>query len=262
MSRRGCGPTTHDCRGPKRGYRTAIDAGAQLLFAPTETAARNLRAEGVSGDVHITGNPGIDALLAAKAALPARPLHDGSVPRLLVTCHRRESWGEGLAGIAAALRKLASSAAVRVDMLLHPNPHVAASMRRMLNGTYNLNLLEPCGHAELVLRMRDADLILSDSGGIQEEAPALGTPLLVLRDKTERPEAIATGNARLVGTDSARIVAEVRRLLGDPVARAAMSRPSLPFGDGSAAPRIASIVEDWLSTQSVVAPPRSAAASY
>jgi UDP-N-acetylglucosamine 2-epimerase (non-hydrolysing) len=107
-------------------------------------------------------------------------------------------------------------------------------------------LVEPCGHQELLGRMRDADLILSDSGGMQEEAPTLGVPLLVLREKTERPEGIAAGTARLVGTDQGRIVAEARRLLSDPAELAAMSRRVLPFGDGHAAGRIAAIISDWL----------------
>jgi UDP-N-acetylglucosamine 2-epimerase (non-hydrolysing) len=110
----------------------------------------------------------------------------------------------------------------------------------------NIELLQPFGHSELVRRVRDSDLVLSDSGGIQEEAPALGVPLLVLRDKTERPEGIATGNARLVGTETARIVGEARRLLNDPLALAAMSHRAFPYGDGRAAPRIAAIIEDWL----------------
>ena len=242
------GLRTHDAclPWPEEDYRTAIDADCDLLFAPTPAAADNLRAEQVAGEIHVTGNTGIDALLGAEAGLPPRTLHDAALPTLLVTCHRRESWGAGLASIAAAVRELATAGSARIDLLLHPNRHVAASMRRQLAGTANLQLLEPCSHGELVQRMRDADLILSDSGGIQEEAPALGTPLLVLRDKTERPEAIATGNARLVGTDAATIVGEVQRLLGDPLALAAMSRRSFPFGDGRAAPRIADLIERWL----------------
>jgi UDP-N-acetylglucosamine 2-epimerase (non-hydrolysing) len=116
----------------------------------------------------------------------------------------------------------------------------------LLGDCPNVALLDPCGHRELVQRMRDCDLILSDSGGMQEEAPALGVPLLILRDKTERPEGIATGNMRLVGTSPERIVRETRRLLSDPAARAAMSRVCFPYGDGKTAPRIAAIIADWL----------------
>jgi UDP-N-acetylglucosamine 2-epimerase (non-hydrolysing) len=114
-----------------------------------------------------------------------------------------------------------------------------------------VKLVEPCSHVELLRLVRDADLVLSDSGGIQEEAPAFGVPLLVLRDKTERPEGLAAGTSRLVGTDKARIVAEVRRLLDDPDERAAMSRKVFPFGDGRAGPRIAEIIDSWLEERSL-----------
>jgi UDP-N-acetylglucosamine 2-epimerase (non-hydrolysing) len=247
------GLRTHDSAlpWPEEEYRTAIDADADLLFAPTELAAANLHAERVRGEIHVTGNTGIDALLAVERELPPPTLHDGGRPRLLVTCHRRESWGEGLESIAIALRELAERESVRIDLILHPNVHVAGTMRRLLSGVPNVTLLDPCGYRELVQRMRDCDLILSDSGGIQEEAPVLGTPLLVLRDKTERPEGVASGNARLVGTDAHTIVKEVSRLLADPMAWAAMARKALPYGDGRAAPRIAAIIEDWLERRGV-----------
>jgi UDP-N-acetylglucosamine 2-epimerase (non-hydrolysing) len=240
------GLRTHDPRlpWPEEEYRTAIDASADLLFAPTELAARNLREEEVPGEIHVTGNTGIDALLASEGRLPSPSLRESGLPRVLVTCHRRESWSDGLETIAAALVELARSA--RIDLVLHPNAYVAGRMRDLLGEVEGIALIPPCDHQQLVRRMRDAGLILSDSGGIQEEAPALGTPLLVLRDKTERPEAIAAGNARLVGTDTKRIVAEAQRLLANPLALAAMSRRSFPFGDGHAAPRIAAIIEDWL----------------
>lgn len=240
------GLRTHDplLPWPEEEYRMAIDAGADLLFAPTIGAAANLRAEGVSGEIHVTGNTSIDAVLSAEARLPPK-LVEGGRPRILATCHRRESWGEGLETIAAALIELARDGA-RIDMVLHPNPHVAESMRQLLDRTPSVSLIKPCTHDELLQRMRDADLVLSDSGGIQEEAPALGVPLLVLREKTERPEGVATGNMRLVGTSTARIVEEARRLINDPITRAAMARRSFPYGDGHAAGRIAGIIERWL----------------
>ena len=246
------GLRTHDpsLPWPEEEYRTAIDADADLLFAPTELAAANLRAEKVGGEIHVTGNSGIDALLGTVSRLPPPSLRDSRVRRLLVTCHRRESWQDGLGSIAAALAELAGQG-VEADFILHPNPFVATSMRRLLNGVRGVRLIDPCGHEELLLRMRDADLVLSDSGGIQEEAPALGVALLILRGKTERPEGIAAGSSRLVGTDRGRIVSEVRRLLDDPAALAAMSRPVLPFGDGRAGPRIASIIMSWLQQRSV-----------
>ena len=247
------GLRTHDplLPWPEEEYRTAIDAGAALLFAPTHAAEANLRAEQVPGRIHVTGNTGIDAVLSAAAHLPAPSLRDGGGGRVLVTCHRRESWGEGLEAIAAALIALALDGVATIEMVLHPNAFVAASMKRLLGGIHGISLIAPCSHAELVRRMRDADLVLSDSGGIQEEAPALGVPLLVLRDKTERPEGLAAGNARLVGTSTERIIEEARRLLGDPLERAAMARRSFPYGDGHAGPRIAEIIEEWLRKKGV-----------
>jgi UDP-N-acetylglucosamine 2-epimerase (non-hydrolysing) len=238
------GLRTHDPQlpWPEEDYRTAIDARADLLFAPTELAALNLRRENVPGAIHVTGNSGIDALLSVESQLPPPVLNDSGPPRILVTCHRRESWGDGMKSIASALLELADDGSARIELILHPNPRIAKAMRGLLDRRPNIALLEPCSHRELVRRMRDSDLILSDSGGMQEEAPALGVPLLVLRAKTERPEGIASGNMLLVGSDRARIVSEARRLLGDPLAHAAMSRRALPYGDGRASGRIADIV--------------------
>lgn len=249
------GLRTHDPHQPwpEEEYRTAIDSDADLLFAPTELAAANLRAEQVAGDIFVTGNTGIDAVIETSAGLPAAGLRDSAASRILLTVHRRESWRERLGSIAGAVIELGAGG-TPVDVVLHPNRYVARSMRSRLSGAANVSLIPPCGHEELLKLMRDAALVLSDSGGIQEEAPALGVALLVLRDKTERPEAIAAGNARLVGTDRQRIVGEVQRLLSDPVALAAMSRRSFPFGDGQAGPRIAGIIEEWLKKRSVLSP--------
>ena len=250
------GLRTHDPRQPwpEEEYRTAIDARADLLFAPTETAVTNLRAEAVHGEVHMTGNTGIDALLAVEARLPGQTLVTEGLPRILVTCHRRESWGEGLRSIAAALTEIARDGTALIDLILHPNEHVAMTMRQSLDSVRGISLVRPCSQGELVRRMREADLMLSDSGGIQEEAAALGTPLLVLREKTERPEVVASGNARLVGTSADRILTEVRHLLKNPYERLAMARPAFPFGDGRAAPRIAKIIERWLKERSLTRP--------
>lgn len=231
---------------PEEEYRVAIDAGADLLFAPTEGAADNLRAEQVGGEIHVTGNTSIDAVLTATTELAPPLARDGGRPLILVTCHRRESWGEGLESIAAALCEL--SGVAKVELLLHPNPHVGREMRRMLGGQPGITLVEPCSHRMLLQRMRGVDLVLSDSGGIQEEAPALGVPLLVLRQKTERPEGIEVGSARLVGTSTARIVSEATRLLGDGAALASMRQRRFPYGDGKAAPRIAAVIRDWLDS--------------
>lgn len=242
------GLRTHDpaLPWPEEEYRTAIDAQSDLLFAPTEHAAANLQAECVPGTIHVTGNSGIDSLFDVERGLPPPVLRESNRKRVLVTCHRRESWGEGLSAIAEALIDLARRGDLRVDFVLHPNAHVSRRMAQLLNGHPRIRLIRACGHAELVQRMRDVDLVLSDSGGIQEEAPALGVPLLVLRDKTERPEGLASGNARLIGTSTDSIVTATAALLDDAVALASMARRSLPYGDGYAGSRIGAIIDAWL----------------
>ena len=228
---------------PEEDFRIAIDAMADLLFAPTELSAANLRRERVAERVEVTGNTGIDALLA-KLPIPTEP--PTGTRRILVTCHRRESWGDGLRSIAAALRRLADRGDVEIAMLLHPNPRVADEMRQLLGGHRHIRLDQPCEHSEMLRRMQASHLILSDSGGVQEEAPTLGVPLLVLRESTERPEGIASGNAVLVGRDCERIVATAERLLADEAALARMRRCSMPYGDGHAAERIAAHIAEWL----------------
>ena len=239
---------------PEEEYRTAIDARAALLFAPTELSAANLASERVGGVIHVTGNTGIDALLAIERALPCPKVRGCAIPMILVTCHRRESWGHGLQAIAAALAELARDQTAHIQVVLHPNPRVSRTMRALLGQLPGISLIEPCSHFELVERMRDADLILSDSGGIQEEAPALGVPLLVLREKTERPEGVVTGNMRLVGTSTEAILAETRRVLSDTLAQTAMSLRAFPYGDGHAAGRIAEIIDHWLARRMAQVP--------
>ena len=231
---------------PEEEYRTAIDARAALLFAPTEISAANLEAEGVPGRIFVTGNTGIDALLDVVSGSSGPSLVREAGLKLLVTCHRRESWGGGLRSIADALLELAATHPLSIDLVLHPNPIVSDAMRDLLNGRAGIRLLDPLAHADMVAAMRGCDILLSDSGGMQEEAPALGIPLLVLRGKTERPEGVASGNMLLVGTDRRRIVDNVVRLL-DPAARAAMSRPAFPFGDGRSADRIAGHIAEFLA---------------
>jgi len=234
---------------PEEQNRITIDRLATLLFAPTETSAANLRADRVGGAISVTGNTGIDALVAVLETLgPARPRPADERMRLLVTCHRRENWGRPMRAVAAALIQLSRLAPVEIKVVLHTNPAMAEAMRRALTPSPTVELLAPLGHADMIAAMRCADVLLSDSGGVQEEAPALGIPLLVLRDKTERPEGIASGNMVLAGTDRDRIIALVIRLT-DPVTRAAMSRPSLPFGDGHSGPRIAAAMLAWIERQ-------------
>lgn len=244
------GLRTHDPRlpWPEEDYRTAIDRGAELLFAPTETSAANLSAEEVSGEIFVTGNTAVDAVLEAASNFPSSILRDGGRPRLLVTCHRRESWPSGLRSIASAIIQLTELA--EVEFIVHPNPFVADQMVGLLAGT-PVSLVKACSHRELLLRMLGADVVLSDSGGIQEEAPTLGVPLLILRDKTERPECVEAGGAILVGTDAGRIVSETQRLLTDTATRLAMSAPRFPFGDGKAGERIAAVIGDWLEQRTL-----------
>ena len=230
---------------PEEDFRIAIDGIADLLFAPTELSAANLRRESVGGQIEVTGNTGVDALVERLPLL--EPRHsDGRQRRLLVTCHRRESWGEGLEAIASCLRQIARRGDAHISFVLHPNPHAADDMRRLLGGVPNIELRKPCSHLEMLQAMRDSDLVLSDSGGMQEEAPTLGVPLLILRDRTERPEGIARGNLRLVGRDPDKIRETVDALLDDPSALQSMSRPSFPYGDGRASQRIAASIENWL----------------
>ncbi len=255
------GLRTHDAHlpWPEEQFRVGIDRRADLLFAPTTTSARNLSLEGVTGAVHITGNSGIDALLQVTRALPPARLHDRAMPQVLTTFHRRESWGAGFDAIAAALCAIASEGLAEVEVLLHPNRHLAGRARRLLGHQRHIRLRDPCDHRAMIAAMLDCTLILSDSGGVQEEAPALGVPLLVLRDKTERPEGLASGNMALVGTDPERIIAAVRRILADPDALATMSRPALPYGDGFAGPRIAGAIEHFLAASIARSPLRASA---
>ena len=243
------GLRTHDPAQPwpEEDFRTEIDALSDLLFAPTRGNAANLRAEGVSGQVTVTGNPGIDALIARSLRRPFRPFWRRQRPLLLVTCHRRENWGGGIDRVADCLLTLAASGRARVDYVLHPNPKVSEQAFARLGQQRGIRLLPPLASDTMVTAMRRADLLLSDSGGMQEEAAAIGLPMLVLRDKTERPESIDSGNAVLVGTDPGRILHWVDRLRLDPAVRARMARPAFPFGTGDASRRIAQAVLDHLS---------------
>jgi UDP-N-acetylglucosamine 2-epimerase (non-hydrolysing) len=198
--------------------------------------------------IHLTGNSGIDALLAARGPERVREARSGWARKAIVaSCHRKENQGEPLRSVCRALKRLVAEEAVEVSYLLHPNRHLRAAVEAELRGVAHIRLVEPLDHKEMVRVLDDCWAILSDSGGLQEEGPALGKPVLVLRAVTERPEGLASANLELVGTGEERIVAAVRRLIAEPERYAGMARPCFPFGDGRAAPRIAAAIEDWFS---------------
>ena len=232
---------------PEEINRTLAGHVADIHFAPTESARQNLLREGLPEKaIHVTGNTGIDAFLdVAGRPEPAGgypwSAHDG--PLVAITAHRRESFGEGFVRICAALRLLAEA---RPDTLfvypVHRNPNVKGPVERALGGLPNLLLIEPLPYGPFCHLLKRSTLILTDSGGIQEEAPSLQKPVLVLRDTTERMEAVEAGTAILVGTDVERITAHAVRLLDSSEARDAMTRGGNPFGDGHAADRIADLL--------------------
>jgi UDP-N-acetylglucosamine 2-epimerase (non-hydrolysing) len=232
---------------PEELNRRVATLAATLHCAPTARAAAALRAEGVPAErIHVTGNTGIDALLATVAQVradsPRWQQHYaqlGARPVVLITAHRRENFGPGLERIATAVLRLAEQfPALAFVYPVHPNPNVQRTVRRLLAGRENIYLTPPAGYAEFVWLMDRSTLILTDSGGVQEEAPTLRRPVLVLRDKTERPEVIEAGAAQLVGTSTERIVAAAARLLTDPAAYQAAQIDHNPYGDGHAAERI------------------------
>lgn len=235
---------------PEEINRRMIGALATFHFAPTARAAAALRAEQVpEGDIFVTGNTVIDALhmtvkRPVKLDLDLRLEH----PRLiLVTAHRRESFGGPFESICMALLDLAErNTDIEIVYPVHLNPNVRQPVRRILAGHPRIHLLAPIRYEQFVHLMAEAYLILTDSGGIQEEAPALGKPVLVMRETTERPEATEAGTARLVGTDRQRIVAEAERLLRSEEDYRTMARTANPFGDGRAAERIVSILSERL----------------
>ena len=232
---------------PEEFNRVAVSRVARLHFCPTAAARDNLLAEhALPVSVHLTGNTVIDALELTvqklKTLPPARFDHD-----ILITAHRRENFGAPLAAICTALLDLCSAYPnLRVLYPVHPNPNVRETVKRLLSDHPRIRLGEPLAYPQLVAAMQHAKIILTDSGGIQEEAPALGKPVLVLRAVTERPEAVALGVAKVVGTDRAAIVAETRRLLEDRDHYARMASGGSPYGDGFAAGRILAVVRDFL----------------
>ena len=244
---------------PEEVNRRIVAPIAQLHFAPTEAAAAALRRENVDpASIHVTGNTVIDALLWTQGRIAADPALasglDETAARfagkrlILVTTHRRENFGDGMAAIAHALRRIADRPDVAVLFPMHPNPNVAAAMNAVLGQRTDIARIAPLDYPQFVRALGLCDMVLTDSGGVQEEAPALGKPVLVMRETTERPEGVAAGTAKLVGTDEERIVSEIFTLLDDSDAHAAMARAHNPFGDGHAAARIAKVVADDAGT--------------
>jgi len=236
---------------PEEINRRLASTMADMHFAPTEWSQGNLRREGINEkDIIVTGNPVIDALKfvseqeTPKEILDIIETYKGK-RLILVTAHRRENFGQPIENICHALKELASHDDVQIIYPVHLNPNVQEPVKRILGDIPNITLLPPLDYLPLVHLMKHASLILTDSGGIQEEAPAFGIPVLVLRETTERPEGVDAGALKLVGTDTRYIVQEAKRLLDDESAYGEMSKASNPYGDGHAAERI---VEALLKT--------------
>src|SRR5690554_507549 len=238
------GLRTHDLKHPfpEEGYRQMVTRITQWHFAPTENAALALRREGIDpGKIHVVGNTCIDTLLQTVAQMPAPSQQTGRL--ILLTAHRRENFGQPLQNIFnAVLQILEQHPDVRVLYPVHPNPNVQHLAHTMLGKHPRIELVAPLDYFDFVAAMQAAHLILTDSGGVQEEAPALGKPVLVLRQTTERPEPVGEGVAQLVGTEQATIVQQATRLLNEPEHYQRMARVCMPYGDGSAGVKLAQLL--------------------
>ncbi|MDF2265604.1 UDP-N-acetylglucosamine 2-epimerase (non-hydrolyzing) [Streptomyces coacervatus] len=232
---------------PEELNRTLIGRIARWHFAPTATAARHLTDEGVAEEqVFTTGNTVIDNLLWVLAEGTGSSVFRTAAKRILVTLHRRENQGERMRGMGRALTRLAARGDVEIVLPLHKSPAVRDVLLPELEGHRGITLVEPLGYLDFAATLAECDLVLTDSGGIQEEAPSLSKPALVLRTTTERPEAVEAGAARLIGTDPEAIVSSAEQLLDDPVEYRKMASAGNPFGDGRAAARIlAQLAEDF-----------------
>ncbi|RIA36758.1 UDP-N-acetylglucosamine 2-epimerase [Hephaestia caeni] len=238
---------------PEEVNRRIVAPIADQHFAPTDTAAEALKRENVDSRlIHVTGNTVIDALHATTARIAADPALAAALDPvatrfagkrlILVTTHRRENFGGGMASIAHAIARIAERPDVAVLFPMHPNPNVVSVMDDILGERTNVARIDPIDYPNFIRALGLAHIVLTDSGGVQEEAPALGKPVLVMRDTTERPEGVAAGTAKLIGSNEDRIVSEIFTLLDDNHAWSAMARAHNPFGDGHAAERIARIV--------------------
>lgn len=240
---------------PEEINRKIIGTMASLHFAPTEVSAAALWAENVDPSrVHVTGNTVIDALHWVTRKIASAPWLTSGIAeveqrfkgkRIIgVTSHRRENFGGGLEAIADAIRQIAARPDVGIIFPVHPNPNVRRVMEAALAGLPNVALIEPLDYPSFARLLGIAEIMLTDSGGVQEEAPALGKPVLVMRETTERPEGVTAGTAKLVGTDAANIVTEISTLLDDKAAYEKMARAHNPFGDGHSARRIVELLAD------------------
>nr|BCX00080.1 MAG: UDP-N-acetyl glucosamine 2-epimerase [Bacteroidota bacterium] len=231
---------------PEEVNRKLLSETSSLHFAPTQQAVLNLLREGIpQNQIWLTGNTAIDALRYMLERLG--PIPRPRTPMVLITAHRRENWGQGMRRIARALRWLAlRHPKVRFVFPLHPNPLLREELHRWLGGIENIELRPAVPYPEMVRLLAQAHLVLTDSGGLQEEAAYLGKPILVLRHTTERPEGVQAGVARLVGTAPRKIIIETEELLLDSARYRAMARPCLAYGDGRAAERIARVVAAYL----------------
>lgn len=238
---------------PEEMNRRVVDAISDLMFAPTRSAKANLMAEALQGRIIVTGNTVIDALYATTARIDADatlrakldaqlPLLDPAKPIVLVTGHRRESFGDGFASICTAIDELGRSGDVQIVYPVHLNPNVRAPARARIGATPGVHLIEPLDYLGFVRLMQRSSIVLTDSGGVQEEAPALGKPVLVMREVTERPEALEAGAVRLVGTRTDAIVNGVRELLDARRTGDCAREPISPYGDGLAAKRIVAAI--------------------
>jgi UDP-N-acetylglucosamine 2-epimerase (non-hydrolysing) len=242
---------------PEEMNRVLTGRITQLHFAATPGAARNLENEGVDRTrIYVTGNSGIDAVLHVKDGLENGRLRGAEWPQLdsskkliVVTAHRRESFGDGFESICTALAELAQRDDVQIVYPVHRNPNVLDPVSRKLGNLKNVVLVQPLDYVPFVDLMRRAYLLISDSGGVQEEAPSLGKPILVLRDKTERPEAVEAATAKLVGTEPGKIITHANLLLDDPDEYARCSRVHNPYGDGRASPRIGEAIRSFFETK-------------
>ena len=244
---------------PEEFNRIAIDAIADLMFAPTDGAAANLACEhNCRGEIIVTGNTGIDALLHIANRVATEPhlqaelrarygFLDDNRRLILVTGHRRESFGDGFEAICAGLLNIAERDDVQIVYPVHLNPQVQGVVRARLSSRNNIHLIAPLEYLDMVFLMQRAAILITDSGGIQEEGPALGKPVLVMRDVTERPEAVACGAARLIGTDPHAMRREVDLLLDNAAEHARRSRAVFPYGDGTAAVKIGDAIEELVA---------------